>query len=36
MDNNKNQCHCAKPQDNDQGICMDCGRWINYRDNSHV
>lgn len=26
------QCHCVEPSDNDQGFCMVCGRWINYRE----
>lgn len=27
------QCECRKPSDNDQGRCLGCGRWINYRGN---
>lgn len=23
-------CQCEKPLDNDQGVCMHCGCWINY------
>ena len=24
------ECECATPKD-DQGICLSCGLWINYR-----
>jgi len=26
------QCYCRTPSDNDQGFCLGCGRWINYRE----
>lgn len=26
-------CICKKPSDNDQGVCMGCGRRIGSRDN---
>lgn len=26
------QCQCTFPADNDQGVCMNCGRWIGYRN----
>jgi hypothetical protein len=25
-------CDCQRPSDNDQGVCMGCGRWINYAE----
>jgi hypothetical protein len=25
-------CQCREPADNDQGTCMECGLWINYRE----
>lgn len=25
-------CICRVPKENDQGKCMNCGRWINYLD----
>lgn len=25
-------CGCVQPSDNDQGFCMGCGEWINYRE----
>ena len=25
------ECECREPQDNDQRVCMACGRWIAYR-----
>ena len=27
----RTECECREPQDNDQGVCMDCGCWIAYR-----
>jgi len=26
------ECDCERPRDNDLGECMNCGRWIGYRD----
>ena len=28
-------CRCWYPDDDDQGYCLDCGNWINYRDREH-
>jgi len=28
------QCLCAEPSDDDNGNCLECGKWINYRERS--
>ena len=33
-DDDGSGCICKTPNDNDQGICSGCGRWIGYSDNS--
>ena len=30
-DEDRAECDCREPQDNDQRICMACGCWIAYR-----
>jgi hypothetical protein len=30
-DEERTECDCAKPQDNDRRVCMACGCWIAYR-----
>jgi hypothetical protein len=29
---NPETCQCRYPADNDQGFCLGCGLWINYRE----